>query len=347
MKKIKISMVALLVMVICSAYSQDNSKKSTLAEGKTIDEIIIRAHINTYIYNSQDIKNSRVEIISKKGDLSIFEYEVIDGEFEIKYTEEHKEDLNDMSSKQRERYLKEMKENVTVNIYTTNFKLLKASLSSDIYIKDNFNYKNLSLRSTTSGKIHFNNSDINVAGDMEISTSTSGSLCLDNISAENNIDIKASTSGKFEVFDIKAGGDITIIAATSGRIKVSDIITIKDVKAKSSTSGSILIDCLEIEKGLFYGQSSTSGDIKVNSGNVKNNDSYNSLICSTSGDVNCEGLNINKAKVSASTSGDIYVNVSKELRIINVSTGGDVHYTKKDPMFFIIGGEIKNLNAIN
>ena len=347
MKNLKNTMMVFFALAVSSVYSQNNSDTKIFSEGRAIDEIGIIAELNVDIYKADNSKKSKVEVRSRKGDLSMFEFDTFGGEFEIKYTEEYKDRLNDMSSTRRARVLREMKDDVSVKIYTTDFSSLRAALNSNVCVKDDFDYEDLTLKASTSGKIFFSDSSLDIQGELTLTASTSGRLIIESVEVEEDLTFKASTSGSIKALGVGSGGNVSMTSSTSGRMSISDLAVKNDVKTKASTSGVVLIGNINIESGLFSGQSSTSGKIKIESGKVLNKDSQNSFISSTSGNVNCKGVEMYNAEVSSSTGGSIYVNVSNDLDINKISTGGDVNYVKKTPMFSITGAGVRGLSAID
>ena len=413
MRKIKFLMMMIFALAVCSAYSQDDFKKEIISASKGLDEIKIYVKVQTQIYKVDNEKDSRIELYSKKGDFSIYDWDYYDGEFVIEYSDTYSKWLQKSNSRRRYNDLEKYSDERYIKIYTTDIDLLEAGRSSRVTVEDEFDYYDLSLRATSSGRIYMRDLDkIKVDGELNIVTSSSGRIELCDVDVNENIKITASSSGRLSIENVELGkelhisssssgrvsinssslklnypttisvtssssvvfqglevaGDLTFRASSGGRITATNIdvdgnlsTTVSSsgkisviamnvgnkFNAIATSSGRVTLDSLFVENGVFVGQSSSGGRIMTQSGKIANTDSFNKFTTTSSGYINFENILMSKASVAASSGGDIFVNVSKELNIKQISSGGYVGYKKKTPMFSITGAGIPGLKAID
>lgn len=112
--------------------------------------------------------------------------------------------------------------------------------------------------------------------------------------------------------------DVRLLKASSA----GDIFGVTPVKAdeltlSASSSGDIKLEVMAKE---LFTDSSSSGDI-----NLSGRAEYLKSSASSSGDLEAFDLRVKEAKVSASSSGDVFVNVSDKL-YARASSTGDVRY---------------------
>ena len=413
MKNIKSVIVIILTIIYSSAYAQEELKKKVIETHNGVLEIKIYAKLQTQIYKVDNIKDSRIEIYSNKGDLSIFQLDYYDREFSIEYTESYRRLMQKSNSRRKYEELETYSDERFIKIYTTDLESVKAAMSSVITIEDKFDYNNLSLRASSSGRIYIREiENIDVEGELNITASSSGRIELSNLNVADDLNINTSSTGRLNIKSLKLGQNMYVTASSSGKVYVKEPISVtngetvlnvsssgyveisdlhtancltlkassggkiytKNVNAENNTSvvagssgkittlnfssgntltatatssGRFSLDTLAINNGVLIAKCSSNGRIYTKYGEVKSADLYNELTASSSGYINCKEILMSKAKVSATSSGDIFVNVSKELNIKYISSGGYIGYKKKNPMFSITGAGIPGLKPID
>ena len=106
-------------------------------------------------------------------------------------------------------------------------------------------------------------------------------------------------------------------ASSAGDIRGESVIKADEIKLNASSAGDIK---LKLKAKKVFADASSAGDIYL-SGNAD----YLDASASSSGDIKAEDFEVNEAEVSASSSGDAFVNVKEKL-IARASSSGDVRY---------------------
>lgn len=153
-----------------------------------------------------------------------------------------------------------------------------------------------------------------------------------------NIDyIEANSSADIQVNGQFDSDNQTIITSSSG--EVSYDVKCKNLTLKSTSSGDISAH-IQVEK--LDATANSSGDIKLE-GTAK----YANLDASSAGEIRAIDLDVDSVDVDASSNGEIYITVNKEIQG-SVSSNADLHYKTKGAIKFNVStstnGVIKNFD---